>query len=237
MKLYFLAAALFAGHLAAQPSTFSVTGKQGEESVVIHNVTFELAAKTVLRKTEHTTLVVGDKGREASTLIEAWPLGVDRKEKPKYSLKVAGVDARSLDNQFLIVTRGLEDVEWWSLYRLSDGKPLFDTYVHPFRIPDSEIYAGLDVPADGDPRLKNQSLIGILATASAEGPVRRVEIHCANSTRARLLRSYFDVRRSLEFNAAKKVFVLTLHDAAPDARIEVPLTANGPIRACDTVAR
>lgn len=238
MKQIWLALALGSGlHLAAQPSSLSLSGKQGEEAVEIRNVTYELAGKIVLRKTEQTRQVIGDKGMEASSLIEAWPLGVDRKQKPKYSLKVDGVDARSLSNELLIVTRGLEDTEWWSLYRLSDGQPLFDTFVRPVRIPDSSLYAGLDVPADGDPRLKNPKLIGIVTLAGAADAPRRIEIHANDAKRAVILRSYADVTPSMEFNYTRKVLVLTLRNAQPDARIEIPLNGPAVIRCCDIVAR
>ena len=222
---------------AQSASSLTVTGKQGEEAVAIRNVSYELAAKTVLRKTEQTRQVIGDKGMEASTLIEAWPLGVDRKEKPKYTIKVEGVDARSLNYDLLIVTRGLEDTQWWSLYRLADGKPLFNTFVRPIHIPDTMTYAGYDVPADGDPRLKNPKLIGVIHLAGAEGTPRRIEIHANDAKRALVLRSFADVTPSLEFNYTKKVLVLTIRDAQPDARIEIPLNAPAVIRCCDIVAR
>lgn len=218
-------------------SSLTVTGKQGEEAVVIRNVSYELAAKTVLRKTEQTRQVLGEKGMEASTLIEAWPLGVDRKEKPKYSIKVEGVDARSIDNELLIVSRGLEDVQWWSLYRLADGKPHFNTFVRPVRVPDTNLFAGYEVPEDGDPRLKNQKLIGVIHLAGAEGTPRRVEIQANDAKRARTLRSLADVTPSMEFNYSKKVLVLTLRNGEPDARIEIPLSAPAVIRCCDIVAR
>ena len=223
--------------LAQDASSLTVTGKQGEEAVQIRNISYELAAKTVLRKTEQTRQVLGDKGMEASTLIEAWPLGVDRKEKPKYTVKVEGVDARSLDNELLIVTRGLEDTQWWSLYRLADGQPLFNTFVRPLRIPDTNLFAGYDVPEDGDPRLKNPKLIGVIHFAAAEGTPRRVELHANDAKRARTLRSLADVTPSMEFNYAKKVLVLTLRNGEPDARIEIPLNAPAVIRCCDIVAR
>ena len=227
----------FGMQAAAQPSTFAVTGNQGEEAVEIRNVTYELAGKTVLRKTEQTKQVIGDKGMQASTLIEAWPLGVDRKEKPKYTVKVAGVDARSLDNELIIVSRGLEDVQWWSLYRLSNGQTLFNTFVRPVRVPDSALYAGYDIPADGDPRLKNPKLIGVVVIGGAEGPVRRVELQTSDPKRARVLRSMADVEPRLEFNTAKKVLVLTIKNGEPDARVEIPLTGPAVIRCCDIVAR
>ena len=64
-----------------------------------------------------------------------------------HAKKVEGVDGRALNDELFVVARGLEDVEWWSVYRLADGKPLFDTHV-PVVIA-GKYYAGVDVPADG----------------------------------------------------------------------------------------
>ena len=225
------------GPLAAQPSSLAISGKQGEEAVVIHNVSYELAGKTVLRKTEHTRQVLGEKGVDASTRIEAWPLAGDRKQPPKYAIQVEGVDARAIDNELLIVTRGLVDETWWTVYRLADGKPLFNTFVQPVRIPDSNLYAGYDVPEDGDPRLKNPKLIGVIHLAGPEGTPRRIELHANDATRARTLRSFADVTPSMEFDYAKKILILTIRNAEPDARIEIPLNAPGVIRCCDIVTR
>ncbi|MBI2687502.1 MAG: hypothetical protein HYX27_14410 [Acidobacteria bacterium] len=229
----FLAAICFGVLVSAQTaSTISVSGKKGEEAVEIRNVTYEVAAGLVLRKTEQTRQVMGDKGMEASTLVEAWPLGAGRKGKPAYSLKVEGVDGHAMDNELYIITRGLEDVEWWSLYRLTDGNPLFDTHVRPVRILSTGQYAGLDVPADGDPRLKDERLIGIVNITGAKNVVRRVELRCGDTKRARLLRSYWDVRRSFAFDEAKGVLVLTIRDAQPDAVAEVALDGSVRKHAC-----
>jgi hypothetical protein len=166
---------------------------------------------------------------EATTVLEV----SKPDQKALYTLKVEGVDGRTMDDQLFVVASGLEDVEWWSVYRLADGKLLFDTHVPVVRIDNQ--YAGLDVPADGDPRLKNQRLIGVVNFATAAGAVRRVELHCADPKRAQLLRSYFDVRRTLTVEGNS--LVLSIRDAAPDAAIRIPLNSGGPIRACDIVAR
>ena len=33
-----------------------------------------------------------------------------------------------LDGEVLQISRGLEEVEWWSIYKLANGEHLFDTY-------------------------------------------------------------------------------------------------------------
>jgi hypothetical protein len=114
---------------------------------------------------------------------------------------------------------------------------LFNTFVQPVRIPESPLYAGYEMPADGDPRLKNQRLVGIVVMGGVEGPVRRVELHAADPKRARILRSMADVYPKLEFNMAKKVLVLTLQNGEPDARVEIPVNGPAVIRCCDIVAR
>jgi hypothetical protein len=216
-------------------SSIQMTGKAGEEAVAIRNVGYEVAGRLVLRKTEQTRRVMGEKGTEASTVLEAWPLGSDLKVKPAYSLKVAGIDGRVMNDQLFIVTRGLEDVAWWSVYRLADGKPLFDTHL-PI-LPFEDRYAGLDVPADGDPRLKDGRLIGIVNIATAERVIRRVELRCDDVHRARLLRSYWDVNRTLTYSADRKELAVTIRDAAPALIIQVPLEGAEVIRCCDIVTR
>jgi hypothetical protein len=186
-------------------------------------------AQLILRKTETTRQVLGEKGMEATTVLEV----SKPDQKALYTLKVEGVDGRTMDDQLFVVARGLEDVEWWSVYRLADGKPLFDTHVPVVRI--GQQYAGLDVPADGDPRLRNQRLIGVVHFATAAGAVRRVEVQCADPKRAQLLRSYFDVRRTLTVDGES--LVLSIRDASPDVAIRIPLNGGGPLRACDIVAR
>jgi hypothetical protein len=56
---------------------------------------------------------------EASTVIEAWPLGADLKQKPLYNMTAAGVDPKIADRELVVISRGLEDVAWWSAYKLA----------------------------------------------------------------------------------------------------------------------
>src|SRR5262249_50793486 len=110
---------------------------KSSESLEITNVAFEvvgpgipgrpLAERLVLRKTTLIKQVLGNLGVQATTTIAAWPLGVDFTQKPVYSIDVYGADAKSLNSEVMIVSRGLGDVEWWSVYKLGTGEHLFDT--------------------------------------------------------------------------------------------------------------
>jgi len=113
--------------------------KDGQQTVEITNVAYEVTStgvpgrpqneRLLLRTTTRTKQVVDEIGMEASTTVEAWPLGVDPKQKPLYTLKADGVDCRSVDGALLVILRGLEDTEWWSVYKLGTGERLFNTYV------------------------------------------------------------------------------------------------------------
>jgi len=105
--------------------------KDSQQTVEITNVAYEVTSTAVpgrpqterllLRTTTRTREVVDEIGMEASTTVEAWPLGVDPKQKPIYTLKSAGVDSKSVDSALLVILRGLEDTEWWSVYKLGTG--------------------------------------------------------------------------------------------------------------------
>lgn len=160
-------------------------------AILLLTLLLPLQAQLVLRQTQTTRQTVGEKGMEASTVLEVF----GPKDKLIYTLKVEGVDGRVFHDELYVISRGLEDVEWWSVYRLADGKPLFDTHVPVVRAGNH--YAGVDVPADGDARLKNPRLIAVVAIANEAGAVRRIELLAEDAARARLLRSYWDVRRKL----------------------------------------
>ena len=79
----------------------------------------------------------------------------------------------------IVIDRGLEEVEWWSVYRLGTGQHLFDTYVPllGFSISSAEVdlrYIGLEVPPDNtpDPRLKRPDIVAVVTYAS-EARVKR----------------------------------------------------------------
>src|ERR1700689_4245524 len=74
----------------------------GQQTVEIANVAYEVTStgvpgrpqneRLLLRTTTRSKQVVDEIGMEAPTTVEAWPLGVDPKQKPLYALKVQGVD-------------------------------------------------------------------------------------------------------------------------------------------------
>ena len=61
------------------------------------------------------------------------------------------VDAKTVDGALLVILRGLEDTQWWSVYKLGTGERLFDTYVPLLgfsirRDIQTMRYVGLEVP-------------------------------------------------------------------------------------------
>src|SRR5579862_8227745 len=140
--------------------------KDGLETVETTNVSFQVANRQhtllLLRTTTHTKQAINEIGMEASTTVEAWPVGVDLKQKPVYTLKTGGMDSRTVDDSLLVILRGVEEVPWWSVYKLETGQRLFDTYVPlvGFSIRRDELtmrYAGYEDPGDDvtDARLKD----------------------------------------------------------------------------------
>lgn len=190
-------------------SAASVTygfNKDGQQTVEITNVAYEVTSTAVpgrpqdqrllLRTTTRTKEVIDEIGVDASTTVEAWPLGVDPKQKPLYSLKAAGTDCRTVDGALLVILRGLEDTPWWSVYKLGSGQRLFDTYVPLLgfsirRDIQTMRYAGLDVPE------KDSKVVAVLTYASAERVLREAEITSDDPKQAQLLRSFADASRSL----------------------------------------
>ena len=80
--------------------------------------------------------------------------------------------AKIIDGALLTVLRGLEDTEWWSVYKLGTGERLFDTYVPLLafsirRDIQTMRYVGFDVPDES-----SENLVGVLAYASAERILR-----------------------------------------------------------------
>ena len=199
-------------------STITYKNENRSEAVEIRNVVFELVGAAIpgrpanerllLRKTTRTKQVIDEVGMEATTTVESWPMGTDLKEKPLYSITVEGVEPSTLNNDLIVVSRGLEDVSWWSVYKLGDGKHLFDTYVPvtQFSISRETLtrrYAGLEVPPDNvaDSRLKAPNVVGVLTYASGEKVIREGLITCDDPKLAQVLRSYFDATRTVEFSS------------------------------------
>lgn len=190
-------------------STFSVTTKDKEQTVEISNVVYEVTGTgnplLVLRKSTRTKQVLSDIGEDATTTVEAWRLGTDFRQKPLYVVKTNGVDPVVIDNEVLQISRGLEEVEWWSIYKLASGEHLFDTYtpLTKFSISRETLtprYVGLEVPPDDikDARLKDQHVVGVVTYASAAKVVREALITADDPKQAQLLRSFADCSRVVE---------------------------------------
>ncbi len=220
--------------------------KDGQQTVEITNVAYEVTSTAVpgrpqnerllLRTTTHTKQVVDEIGMDASTTIEAWPLGVDPKQKPLYSLKVAGVDSKTVDGALLVVLRGLEDTEWWSVYKLGTGQRLFDTYVPLLgfsirRDIQTMRYAGLEVPEDDAPpdnkgaRLKDPHVVAVLTYASDERALREALITSDDPKQAQMLRSFADASRSMTLvETPARALKISISQNYPSAPATITLT-------------
>jgi hypothetical protein len=243
---------LFAGLACAQqrpplhaesPSSIDFrSAADGSETVEIRNISHEVTGTLVpgrptgerllLRNTTHSKQVLGDIGIEATVTLEAWRLGDDPRNKPLYSLTIAGADARTLDNALWVVSRGLEETEWWSVYKLGSGQHLFDTYVPllSFSISRETLttrYVGLDVPADDvkDTRLKQPNVVGVLTYASEGRIVRQALLTCDDPKQAQLLRSYADTTRGISFveGALKVSFSQNHPSPANTVELRIPV--------------
>ena len=211
--------------------------QEGDAQVIdIDNVSYEVAghdipglsndARLVLRKRVKTREVVGDIGMEATTTVEAWPLGVDPKEKPRFALTTSGVDPRVVNDELIVISRGLEEVDWWSVYRLGNGEHLFDTYTPLVQFSISRDiqtlrYAGLEVPPDDTPdaRLKAPNVVAVVTYASAERVRREALITCDDVKLAALLRSYADSTRTLSFSDGSLRLAISQNDPSPPKTI------------------
>jgi hypothetical protein len=216
--------------------------KDGQQTVEITNVAYEVTSTAVsgrpqderllLRTTTRTRQVVDEIGTDASTTVEAWPLGVDPKQKPLYSLKVAGVDARTVDGALIVILRGLEDTEWWSVYKLASGERLFDTDVPLLgfsirRDIQTMRYAGLDVPEDDvkDPRLRDPHVVAVLTYASAERVMREALITSDDPKQAQDLRSFADASRAVTLvESPARALKIAMSQNYPSAPATVSLT-------------
>ena len=216
--------------------------KDGQQTVEITNVAYEVTStgvpgrpqdeRLLLRATTRTKQVVDEIGMEASTTLEAWPLGVDPKQKPLYSLKAAGVDSRTVDSALLVILRGLEDTEWWSVYKLGTGERLFDTYVPLLgfsirRDIQTMRYTGLEVPADdaADARLKEPHVIAVLTYASAGRVLHEALITSDDPKQAQALRSFADASRSMTLGETPALALkISISQSYPSAPATVSLT-------------
>jgi polysaccharide deacetylase 2 family uncharacterized protein YibQ len=214
-------------------STIVLSGQEGAETLEIRNVSYEVTAaflpgrpqeeRLTLRKTVRSKQVLDEMGMEATTTLEAWPFGADLKQKPVYTVSVSGADGRTMDGTLFVAERGLEEVEWWSAYKLGTGKHLLDTYVPlaGFSISREELkrrYIGLEVPPDdtADVRLKEARVVAVLTYASAERVIREALITCDDAQQAKLLRSYADSTREVSVSGT------------PASAVKISVSQNAP---------
>lgn len=160
--------------------------------------------RLLLRKTARSKSELGDIGVEATVTLDAWRFGDDLREKPLYTLTATGVDGHAMDDALFVISRGLEETEWWSAYKLGSGQHLFDTYVPLVssslsRETVKTRYAGFEAPPDdtADARLKKPNVVGVLTYASQDRVIREALLTCDDPHQAQLLRSYADTTRTL----------------------------------------
>jgi hypothetical protein len=228
---------------AQSPSTFTYRLEDQSEVVEISNVAYEVVGqgipgrppneRLVLRKSTRTKHVIDDIGMEASTTVEAWPLGVDFKQKPVYSMTIDGVDPTTVNSDLFVVSRGLEETEWWSVYKLGSGAHLFDTYVPLVQFSISrEVqtlrYVGLEVPPDDiqDARLKAPNVVAVVTYASAERVIREALVTCDDAKQAALLRSFADSSRTVSYaGRSLRIAISQNYPSQPEtATIAIPVT-------------
>jgi hypothetical protein len=199
---------------AQSSSTISYIVKGDEKIVETHNVTYDVTGeqvpgrpageRLVLRKTTQEKQVLGDEGEEATTTLEAWPFGADLKLKPLYALTLTGTGAEKVSDALWVVSRGTEEVDWWSVYKLGTAQHLFDTYVPLLKFSISldfqtMRYVGLEVPPDdtADKRLKEAHVVAVLSYASEDKVIREALLTCDDPKQAGLLRSFADSMREI----------------------------------------
>jgi hypothetical protein len=160
------------------------------------------------------------------------------KQKPLYSVTVEGTESRTVENELFVVSRGLEEVEWWSIYRLADGTHLFDTYTPLVKFSTSRKqmnlrYAGFDVPPDDtkDPRLNDRHVVGVLSYATEAKVIREALITCDDPKLAQQLRSYADETRVLTqsggFNSQILRLAFSQNFPSPPATIVAVIPISG----------
>jgi len=201
--------------LAQATSTIRAsTESDGAQTIEIRNISFEVTwpqvpgrprdERLLLRKTIRSKSTLGDIGVDATITLEAWRLGDDLRQKPLYAIGIPGTDGHTTDNAIFVAARGLEEVDWWSVYKLGTGQHLFDTYVPlvSFSISRDLLttrYAGLEVPEDDarDARLKQPNVVAVLTYASGDRVMREALITCDDRNQAAQLRSFADETRTL----------------------------------------
>jgi hypothetical protein len=216
--------------LFAQPvSSYTYTVKGDEKSVEIVNVNYQLTGLKdllVLRSTTKSKQVIGDIGQEASTTVETWKVGTDLKTKPIYSVTATGTETRVVENEIFLISRGTEEVEWWSAYRLSNGAHLFDTYLPlvNFSISRDTVamrYVGLQIPED---QVKDPQMVAEISYASEAKVIRKLTITCDDPNQAAQLRSLADETRTMTGGASLKLTFSQSYPAPPaTVAITIPI--------------
>jgi hypothetical protein len=225
------------------PSSFAMEGKDDQKTVEITNAAFQLTGngipgrpsdeRLVLRTVTQSKQFVGDIGEEALTTVDAWPFGADLQQKPLYTVQAAGEDVTVVEGELFTILRGLEEVEWWSVYKLGTGERLFDTYVPLLhfsiaRDVETTRYAGLEVPEDdvADKRLRDPHVVAVLTYASAERVLREVLITSDDPKQAVMLRSFADATRTVTAVGSEPVrgLRLSISQNYPSAPATVTIT-------------
>lgn len=205
---------------AQSSSTFTEsTNKNGEKVIDIRNVRYEKTGQGVpglpveqrllLRISTRVREVIDEIGVRGTVMLEAWPLGSDPKSRPIYNPTITGTDAQVVENSVWVVSRGLEETEWWTVLKLATTQRLFDTYVPlvHFSVSRETLmwrFAGLQVPEDDtrEVKLRDPHVVGVLEYASPENVIREALITCDDTERTKLLRSFADDTRTLTGPAA-----------------------------------
>jgi hypothetical protein len=169
---------------------------------------------------------------EGTVRLEAWRLGDDLRHKPLYVVTATGCEGRTLDNALFVAARGLEETEWWSVYKLGSGQRLFDTYVPllSFSVSRETVttrYVGFEAPPDdtSDPRLKQPNVIGVMTYAAQDRVIREAMLTSDDRQQAQLLRSYADTTRRLVAagRTLKLSFIENYPSPANPVEVHIPI--------------
>jgi hypothetical protein len=219
LLLCVFAAPLFGQVSARSSSTFGYREKDGEKTVEITNVAYQVTqvyeprqSWFLLRTTTRSKQVLDEKGWESKVTLEAWPLGTDPAQKPLYSLELNGSEATLLGGALWQVLDEATDpdVPVWSVYQVATGKRFFESFVAPLTLrvvtdPKQQVfeerYAGFYVPPDDAPdaRLREKRVVGVLSYASAGSVLAEALLACDSAARAADMRSYWDTERAFTF--------------------------------------
>jgi hypothetical protein len=227
---------------AQSASTISMVTKGDEQTIELHNVAYEITNELIpgrppkerllLRKTSVEKQVLGDEGEEATTTLEAWPLGTDVKLKPLYALTLTGREGQTVDNALWVASRGTEELDWWSVYKLGNAQHLFDTYVPLLKFSitldiQKVRYVGLEVPPDdtADKRLKEAHVLGVLTYASEDKVLHEALLTDDDPKQAQLLRSFADETHEVALIEAPRPVAKGVE---PSRKLKVTFSANWP---------